>query len=170
MRHTSSRLMAGKIHCCHVTDANLNYSGSVTTDLALLEAAGLFPNQEVEIWNVTNGERFSTYILPSEKPPGSGEICLNGSAARRVQITDKLIICAYAEVDLGDILFEGYVHKSHVALVENPENRLQRQFRTEVRVYRLGSDEVPPGVLLYAHPSLPKSHRLGYHREFLAGY
>lgn len=165
----TTRMMLGKIHCAHVTDANLNYSGSVTTDLALLEASGLFPNQEVEIWNVTNGERFSTYILPSEKPPGSGEICLNGSAARRVQIGDKVIICGYAEVDLHQLLIGAESHVSYVALVENPENRLSKQFKTIVKAFGPYADP-PAGSLIVRHPELPSGFQLYYKREYLVGY
>ncbi len=86
-----------KIHRATVTDANLDYVGSITIDSALLEASKLRENQKVEILNINNGERFSTYIIEGEK--NSGVICLNGAAARKVQKNDKIIIVAYALLD-----------------------------------------------------------------------
>jgi aspartate 1-decarboxylase len=87
-------MLYSKIHRATVTDANLNYVGSITIDELLLEASNLMVGQKVEIVNINNGERFSTYIIKGEK--GSNEICLNGAAARKVQIGDKIIIIAYA--------------------------------------------------------------------------
>ena len=83
-----------KIHRATVTDANLNYVGSITIDRALLEASDIKVNQKVEILDINNGERFSTYVIEGEK--NSGTICLNGAAARKVQKGDKVIIVAYA--------------------------------------------------------------------------
>lgn len=83
-----------KIHRATVTDANLNYVGSITIDRALLEASNIKVNQKVEILDINNGERFSTYVIEGEK--NSGTICLNGAAARKVQKGDKVIIVAYA--------------------------------------------------------------------------
>ncbi|TAE92467.1 MAG: aspartate 1-decarboxylase [Oscillatoriales cyanobacterium] len=73
------RLMHAKLHGVRVTDANVNYVGSVTIDNELIDKVGILPLQEVEIWNVSNGNRLSTYVLPGE--PGSGVICLNGAAS-----------------------------------------------------------------------------------------
>ena len=87
-------MLYSKIHRATVTDANLNYVGSITIDELLLEASNLMVGQKVEIVNINNGEWFSTYIIKGEK--GSNEICLNGAAARKVQIGDKIIIIAYA--------------------------------------------------------------------------
>ena len=84
----------GKIHRATVTDANLEYVGSITIDKELLEASGILANQKVEILDVNNGERFCTYVIEGAK--GSGVICLNGAAARKVQKGDKVIIVAYA--------------------------------------------------------------------------
>ena len=165
----TTRMMMGKIHCAYVTDANLNYSGSVSVDLDLLEACGLLPNQEVEIWNVTNGERFSTYILPSDKPRGAGEITLNGSAARRVAIGDKVIICGYSEVDLQSLLVGGKEHISYCALIENTENKLRKQFRTVVRVLEEG-DPIPEGALVVQYPYLKAGQKVIYDRQYLIGY
>ncbi|MFL1707118.1 aspartate 1-decarboxylase [Campylobacter sp. MOP7] len=86
-------VLASKIHRAVVTDANLNYVGSITIDEELINAANLTEFQKVEILNVNNGERFSTYAIKGDK---KGEICLNGAAARKVCIGDVVIIVAYA--------------------------------------------------------------------------
>jgi aspartate 1-decarboxylase len=83
-----------KIHCATVTEANLNYIGSITIDEALMEAADLYEGEKVQIVNNNNGERFETYIITGER--NSGVICLNGAAARKVQVGDVVIIIAYA--------------------------------------------------------------------------
>lgn len=82
-----------KIHRATVTEANLNYVGSITIDKALLDASGIFPGERVQIVNNHNGERLETYTI--EGPSGSGVICLNGAAARLVQPGDTVIIIAY---------------------------------------------------------------------------
>ncbi|MDX2304082.1 MAG: aspartate 1-decarboxylase [Microscillaceae bacterium] len=87
-------VLKSKIHRVKVTEANLNYVGSITLDEDLIDAAGMFANLKVQIVNVNNGERFETYIIKGKR--GSGEVCLNGPAARKVQIDDVLIIIAYA--------------------------------------------------------------------------
>jgi aspartate 1-decarboxylase len=87
-------MLHSKIHRATVTDANLNYVGSITVDRELLKASGMRVGQKVDIVNVNNGERFSTYIIPGEA--GKREICLNGAAARLVHPGDKIIIIAYA--------------------------------------------------------------------------
>lgn len=87
-------MMCSKIHRVTVTEANLNYVGSITIDNDLLEASGILPGQKVSIVNNNNGERFDTYVLKGK--PGSGTICLNGAAARLVQPGDIVIIIAYA--------------------------------------------------------------------------
>ena len=91
------KILIGKIHRAVVTDADLQYMGSITLDPDLLDAAGILPLQEVEVWNVTNGERFTTYTLPGRR--GSGEVILNGAAARRVAKGDVVIIAAYGLVE-----------------------------------------------------------------------
>ncbi|WP_456393701.1 aspartate 1-decarboxylase [Nitratifractor sp.] len=87
-------MLHSKIHRATVTDANLNYVGSITVDRELLDASGMRVGQKVDIVNVNNGERFSTYIIPGER--GAREICLNGAAARKVHVGDRIIIIAYA--------------------------------------------------------------------------
>jgi aspartate 1-decarboxylase len=86
-----------KIHRATVTDANLNYVGSITIDETLLKAANMREWQKVEILDVNNGERFQTYIIKGE--PNSGKICLNGAAARKVQTGDKVIIVTYGQFE-----------------------------------------------------------------------
>jgi len=86
-------LLKSKIHRATVTDACLDYEGSITIDKELMGAAGLFPHEKVHVLNINNGERFETYII--EGKPKSGIICLNGAAARLVQKNDLIIIAAY---------------------------------------------------------------------------
>lgn len=90
-------MFKSKIHRATVTDANLHYEGSVTIDSDLLKAAKMREFEHVDIWNITNGARFSTYII--EGKSGSGEICLNGAAARMVQKGDLVIIATFAMID-----------------------------------------------------------------------
>ncbi len=86
-------MLKGKIHGATVTDANLNYKGSITIDEDLMKAAGILTHEKVQVVNNNNGARFETYVIKGEA--GSGTICLNGSAARLVQPGDKVIIIAY---------------------------------------------------------------------------
>ena len=88
-------VVKSKIHRVTVTEANLNYIGSITIDADLLEAANLIPNEKVSIVNNNNGERFETYIIKGE--PGSGVICLNGAAARKAQPGDIIIIMSMCD-------------------------------------------------------------------------
>ncbi|MBR4533257.1 MAG: aspartate 1-decarboxylase [Bacteroidaceae bacterium] len=93
-------VLKSKIHCAIVTEANLHYMGSITIDEALMEAAALIAGERVYIVNNMNGERFDTYIIKG--PRDSGCICLNGAAARKVQVGDVVIIMAYAHLDLEE--------------------------------------------------------------------
>ena len=93
-------VVKSKIHRVTVTEANLNYIGSITIDQDLLEAANLIPNEKVSIVNNNNGERLDTYVIPGER--GSGVICLNGAAARKVQPGDVVIIMSYAMMDFEE--------------------------------------------------------------------
>ena len=90
-------VLKSKIHRVTVTEANLNYLGSITIDEDLLEAAGLIENEKVQVVNINNGERIETYIIKGER--GTGVICLNGPAARKVVVGDIVIIMSYAMVD-----------------------------------------------------------------------
>ena len=94
-------VLKSKIHRATVTQANLNYVGSVTVDKALMDAAGLVEYEKVQIVDIDNGMRFETYVITGEK--GSGCICLNGAAARCVHIGDKIIIMAYAQLSTDEI-------------------------------------------------------------------
>lgn len=89
-------VLKSKIHCARVTEANLNYMGSITIDEDLMDAAGMLEGEQVHIVNNNNGERFVTYIIKGER--ASGCICLNGAAARLVQPDDVVIIMAYAQM------------------------------------------------------------------------
>jgi len=89
-------MLYSKLHRATVTDANLNYVGSITIDQDLLDAVDMRVGQKIDIVNVNNGERFSTYIIPGERD--KGDICLNGAAARKVHKGDKIIIIAYASM------------------------------------------------------------------------
>jgi len=91
------KVLKSKLHRATVTEANVDYVGSVTIDSNLLEAVDLWPNEYVHVWNVTNGERFETYALAGE--PGSGVICLNGAAALRAKVGDIVIIASFVLTD-----------------------------------------------------------------------
>jgi aspartate 1-decarboxylase len=96
-------MMKSKIHRATVTDANLNYVGSITIDRDLIDAADLLPFEQVHVVNISNGIRFETYVIEGER--GSGELCLNGAAARLAQPGDKVIVISYgvyAEDELDD--------------------------------------------------------------------
>lgn len=90
-------MMHGKIHCATVTEANLEYMGSITIDEDLMDAAGILPGERVQICNNNNGARLETYTIPGKR--GSGVVCLNGAAARCTAIGDVVIIIAYAQMD-----------------------------------------------------------------------
>lgn len=93
-------VLKSKLHCVTVTEANLNYMGSITIDEDLLDAADMIAGQKVQIVDNNNGERFETYIIKGER--GSGCVCLDGAAARKVQVGDVCIIIAYALMDFEE--------------------------------------------------------------------
>ena len=93
-------VLKSKLHCVTVTEANLNYMGSITIDEDLLDAADMIAGQKVQIVDNNNGERFESYIIKGER--GSGCVCLNGAAARKVQVGDVCIIIAYALMDFEE--------------------------------------------------------------------
>jgi aspartate 1-decarboxylase len=92
--------LKSKIHCATVTDANINYKGSITIDEDLMDAANLIAGEKVQVLDNNNGERFETYIIKGER--GSGCICLNGAAARKVLPGDTVIIISYALMDFEE--------------------------------------------------------------------
>ena len=112
-------MLKGKIHRATVVQAELNYVGSITVDEDLLDAAGILEYEKVNIVDIDNGARFETYTIAGER--GSGMICLNGAAARCVQVGDKIILMAYCEMERE----EAIDHKPTVVFVDE-ENRVKR--------------------------------------------
>ncbi|MGG4036771.1 aspartate 1-decarboxylase [Heyndrickxia ginsengihumi] len=117
-------LMNGKIHRATVTEANLNYVGSITIDADILDAVGMVENEKVQIVNNYNGARFETYIIAGER--GSGVICLNGAAARLAQIGDIVIIISYAMLTEEEMLH----HQPKIALMDE-HNRIKEMLSAE---------------------------------------
>lgn len=112
-------MLKGKIHRAVVKQAELNYVGSITIDPELMEAAGILEYEQVQIVDVENGNRFETYTIDGE--PGSGMICLNGAAARQVQVGDHVIIMAYCQMDTN----EAKEYKPKVVFVDE-DNHISR--------------------------------------------
>ncbi|ALO25919.1 aspartate 1-decarboxylase [Leptospira borgpetersenii serovar Ballum] len=112
-------VMKGKIHRATVTDADLNYEGSLTVDMDLVDAAGMRVYEKVSVVNINNGARFETYIIEGKR--GSGEICLNGAAARLGMKGDKIIIITYAQVEENELPID-YIPK----VVHVDENNRKR--------------------------------------------
>lgn len=112
-------MLKGKIHRATVKKAALDYVGSITIDVDLLEASGIIEYEKVQIVDVNNGARFETYAIAGER--GSGMICLNGAAARCVQPNDKIIIMCYCDMDEE----EAKAHKPKVVFVDD-ENKISR--------------------------------------------
>lgn len=94
------RVLKSKIHRVKVTEADLNYVGSITIDEDLMDAAGLIENENVDVLNVNNGERFDTYVIKGKR--GTGQICLNGPAARKAMVGDVVIVVSYALMDFEE--------------------------------------------------------------------
>ncbi|MEH7482009.1 aspartate 1-decarboxylase [Neobacillus drentensis] len=117
-------MMNGKIHRATVTEANLNYVGSITIDEDLLDAVGMIANEKVQIVNNNNGARLETYIIPGER--GSGVVCLNGAAARLVQKGDIVIIISYALIAEEKVA----AHKPKVAIMDE-DNRIKELINAE---------------------------------------
>lgn len=105
-------MMNGKIHRARVTEANLNYVGSITIDQDILDAVDILPNEKVQIVNNNNGARLETYVISGER--GSGVICLNGAAARLVQVDDIIIIISYAQLNEEELKH----HEPKVAVMD----------------------------------------------------
>lgn len=117
------RLMHAKLHRVRVTEANVNYIGSITIDRELMDRVGILPLEAVDVIDLNNGKRWSTYAIPGEA--GKGEICSNGGAALLCQPGDLLIVIAYQERDRAEVLREG--HQACV-LVADEDNRPQTFF------------------------------------------
>lgn len=117
-------MLKGKIHRAVVRQAELNYVGSITVDPLLLEAADILEYEKVQIVDVENGSRFETYTIAGE--PGSGMVCLNGAAARQVQVGDHVILMCYCQMTAE----EAKEHRPHVVFVDE-ENRIESCARYE---------------------------------------
>jgi aspartate 1-decarboxylase len=96
-------VLKAKIHGVTVTEANLNYEGSLTLDESLMEAAGMIPYEQVQVYNISNGERFLTYLIKGKKD--SGVIGVNGAAAHKAKVGDKLILATYVSLEEGELDF-----------------------------------------------------------------
>ncbi len=116
--------MKSKIHCATVTEANLNYVGSITIDENLLNEVDILAHEKVQVVNNNNGERFETYVIAGER--GSGVVCLNGAAARLVQKDDVVIIIAYASLNESELT----TFKPKVALVDQ-NNKISKLLNQE---------------------------------------
>jgi len=110
-----------KIHRATVTEANLNYEGSVTIDADLMEAADILPHEQVQVLNVNNGERFDTYAIRGSR--GTGVICLNGPAARLAQVGDKVIILTYCWMERAEL----ERHTPRVVMVDERNRALKTE-------------------------------------------
>jgi aspartate 1-decarboxylase len=117
-------MMKAKLHRATVTEANLNYVGSITIDEDLIDWVNMYPNEKVQIVNNNNGARLETYIIPG--PRGSGVICLNGAAARLVQPGDQVIIISYAMMTEE----EARKHQPRVAIL-NADNKIVHSLQSE---------------------------------------
>jgi len=106
-------VLKSKIHRVEVTDANINYIGSITIDEDLMDSVNIIENERVHIYDINNGERFDTYVIKGER--GSGVIAINGAAARKVAIGDYIIIVSYAIMDFEEA-------KNHTPLIVFPQN------------------------------------------------
>lgn len=107
----------GKVHRAVITEADLNYEGSLTLDQDLMDGAAMVPFQQIDVYNVTNGNRFTTYLIPG--PRGKGDCCTNGAAAHLARPGDKVIIAAYCDLEPSEI--PG--HKPKIVLVKSADNR-----------------------------------------------
>lgn len=117
-------MLKGKIHRAVVRQAELNYVGSITVDSELMAAAGILEYELVQVVDIENGNRFETYTIAGE--PGSGMVCLNGAAARQVQVGDHVIIMCYCQMEPE----EAKEHKPHVVFVDE-QNKISRVSRYE---------------------------------------
>ncbi len=113
-------MMKAKLHRAVVTQADLDYEGSIAIDHDLLDASGILPHERVDVWNITNGERFTTYAISA--PRGGRSVAVNGAAARLVQPGDRVIVAAFAQMDAD----EARAHEPTVVLLDE-HNAIYRQ-------------------------------------------
>ena len=123
-RHT---LLNGKIHRATVTHCELHYEGSCAIDENLLDASGIREFEQIDIWNINNGERFITYAIKGQR--GSGMISVNGSAARRASVGDLLIIAAFAQVPEADVA----THKPQLVFVDEKNRQVELRHKVPVQ-------------------------------------
>jgi aspartate 1-decarboxylase len=117
-------MLKSKLHRATITDANLNYEGSLTIDRQLMDEVGLAPFEKIKIYNINNGERFDTYVI--EGPAGSGTIALNGAAARRGLAGDLIIIVSYALYDQAELA----TYQPRIAVLDR-NNRIVKRFDSQ---------------------------------------
>lgn len=113
-------MLLGKVHRATVTDANINYEGSLTLDPDLMDAAGMLPYEQVHVLDIANGARLTTYLIEGER--GTGQVVVNGAAARHVAPGDKVIIVAYAEMEED----EARRHTPRIVLVDGANRPVTR--------------------------------------------
>jgi len=148
-------MLKSKIHRATVTGADPDYVGSVTIDRDLMDQADLIPNEQVHVWDIDNGARMVTYAIVGER--GSGDIRINGAAARLVRVGDKVIIASYATYEETDL-----EHYSPVVVHVDARNAtLQVDSRPEVLLSDAPSEDEIPGSLIGATPDLDLSAGLG---------
>lgn len=109
--------LLAKVHRAVVTEADVDYEGSLTLDQDLLDAAGLLPHQRIDVYNVTSGARFSTYLIAG--PRGAGDCCINGAAAHLARPGDRVIIAAYADLEDHEVP----AHEPRIVMVQGADNR-----------------------------------------------
>jgi aspartate 1-decarboxylase len=121
----SRSMLKSKIHRARVTEADVNYEGSLTLDSSLLEAADILPHEQVHVWNVTRGTRLTTYAIAGE--PGSGVVCVNGAAAHLARPGDVIIVATFADMDEA----AAHSHRPRVVFVDD-SNRITQTAAEEV--------------------------------------
>ena len=117
-----------KIHKATVTGSEIDYEGSCEIDVSLMKAAGIRPYEKIDIYNLTNGERFSTYVI--EGKPETGVICVNGAACHKVNINDKIIICTYINLEKSEYLN----HKPKIIYVDNHNKIIEKDSHKKISI------------------------------------
>jgi len=134
MQRTLQRTMfRAKVHRIRVTECDVEYEGSLTLDTALMDAADMVPYERIEVYDIDNGNRFSTYLIEGQR--GSGECCVNGAAARLVQKGDRLILATYTSVEATSEQLRGYEPR---VVVVDAENRIKTVKGSEQAGVRIG--------------------------------
>lgn len=146
MQESTRLFMYGKIHRCRVTEANLDYIGSITIDPLLLEATGIYPYTQVDVVNISNGNRLQTYVIPGSR--GAGEICLNGAAAHLFSKGDLAIIMAYEQCPVSQLVGR----TSKAVMVDDNNHILEVISYTTPSMEQLAKGQVPSR----AHECYPK--------------